>query len=97
MNNETTRLTVEDIEAIAADDREAPSEDELLLRIAGERDESRQLAIELRDLAKGLLTHRRLGYCPGDPESFADDRDPNCNACSVLVRADALSRQKVSS
>ncbi len=53
----------------------------------------------LRDVATGATQHEYTGACPeswsSDPAQFGD-RDNLCDACQVLMEADALLGDKVS-
>jgi hypothetical protein len=45
----------------------------------------------LRDMSvTGLPAHRVHGKYPGDLDVYTKDRDPNCQACAVLIRADEI-------
>lgn len=45
----------------------------------------------LRDVGEASIAHRYDGECPeGDPDVGDTQRDPDCEACQILMEADAL-------
>lgn len=51
-------------------------------------EQDRALVRDLRDVAAGAIRHEYMGACPDAVQGY-DTRDPECDACRVLLRADA--------